>query len=60
VAWSDDGPLSSDHSLSVTVPRLALGSGRFQVRLFGLVGLEPGSAGGKELIKEYALRVEGR
>ncbi|MBW8878357.1 MAG: zf-HC2 domain-containing protein [Acidobacteria bacterium] len=57
VAWSYDGPLSSNHSLSLTVPRIALGSGRFQVRFFGL---DPGSAGGKELIKEHALRIKGR
>ncbi|HEX3555409.1 MAG TPA: zf-HC2 domain-containing protein [Thermoanaerobaculia bacterium] len=57
VAWSDDEALSPDHPLSITVPRIALGSGSFQVRFFGLA---PGIAGGKELIKEHALRVEGR
>jgi hypothetical protein len=56
-AWSYDGALNSSGSLSVTVPLPALGSGRFQVRLFGLV---PGSAGSKELIEEHALRIEDR
>ncbi|HET9209013.1 MAG TPA: zf-HC2 domain-containing protein [Thermoanaerobaculia bacterium] len=56
-AWSYEGALNSSGSLSVTVPLPALGSGRFQVRLFGL---GPGSAGGKELIEEHALRIDDR
>jgi hypothetical protein len=56
-AWSYGGALNSSGSLSVTVPLPALGSGRFRVRLFGLV---PGSAGSKELIEEHALRIEDR
>jgi putative zinc finger protein len=56
-AWGHDGALNSSGSLSVTVPLPALGSGRFQVRLFGL---DPGSAGGKELIEEHALRIDDR
>jgi hypothetical protein len=56
-AWGHDGALNSSGSLSVTVPLPALGSGRFQVRLFGL---DPGSPGGKELIEEHALRIDDR
>jgi hypothetical protein len=56
-AWAHDGTLNSSGSFSVTVPLLALGGGRFQVRLFGL---GPGSAGGKELIEEHVLRIADR
>lgn len=56
-AWSHDGALNPSGSFSVTVPVLALGSGQFKVRLFGL---GPGSAGGKELIEEHVLPIEDR
>lgn len=53
VVWGDRGLTPNAYgSFSLTLPRSALGTGDFRVRLFGRTG------NGEERIEEYALRVE--
>lgn len=53
VAWRERGLRPNDYgSLSLTVPRRALGDGKHRLRLFGIE-----SGGERELLGEYSLRI---